>query len=75
MRFNKFMAHIGFSGRYFDHCIYFRFPYENSLVILFLNVDDILIASNLIKEVIRVKGELNKEFKMKNLGVVTRILY
>lgn len=47
---------------------------ENSLVILLLNVAGILIVSNLVKEVIRVKVELNQEFKMKDFGDATRIL-
>lgn len=53
------MTYIGFSRRNFDHWVYFRFSPENSLSILLLNVDDILIPINLVEEVIRVKAELN----------------
>ncbi|CAK8535256.1 unnamed protein product [Lathyrus sativus] len=73
-RFDKFMAHISFIRSQFDHCVYFRFRPDNSLVILLLYVDDILIVSNNVEEVMRVKVELNKEFDMKDMGDVSRIL-
>jgi hypothetical protein len=37
-------------------------------------VDDILIESNNVKDVMKVKDELNKEFDMKDLGAASRIL-
>src|SRR3954471_17486491 len=73
-RFDKFMAHISFIIIQFDHCVYFRFRPGNSFVILLLYVDDILIASNNVEDVMRVKVELNKEFDMKDLGATSRIL-
>lgn len=68
------MTHIGFTRSNFDRCVYFRVSLENSVVILFLYVYDILIESNLVEEVMRVKGELNQEFKMEDLGAATSIL-
>ena len=59
------MARISFIRSQFDHCVYFRFCHGNSFVILLLYVDDILIASNNVEDVIKVKVELNKEFDMK----------
>ena len=41
---------------------------------MLLYIDDILIASNNVEEVMRVKAELNKEFKIKDLGADSRIL-
>ena len=41
---------------------------------MLLYVDDILIASNSVEDVMKVKAELNKEFDMKELGAVSRIL-
>ncbi|XP_058782988.1 uncharacterized protein LOC131657627 [Vicia villosa] len=73
-RFDKFMARISFIRSQFDHCVYFRFRPGNSFVILLLYVDDILIASNSVEDVMRVKAELNKEFDMKDLGAASRIL-
>src|SRR4051812_20001134 len=68
------MARISFIRSQFDHCVYFQFRPGNSFVILLLYMDDILIASNNVKYVMRLKAELNKEFDMKDLGVVSRIL-
>src|ERR1051325_8622962 len=73
-RFDKFMTRISFDRSQFDHCVYFRFRPGNSFVILLLYVDDTLIASNNVEEVMRVKAKLNKEFKMKDLGATSRIL-
>src|ERR1051325_1148699 len=73
-RFDKFMTRISFVRSQFDHCVYLRFRPGNSFLILLLYVDDILIESNNVEEVMRVKVELNKEFKMKDLGAASRIL-
>lgn len=43
-------------------------------MILLLYVDDILIASNFKLEINKVKGELNREFEMKDLGAISKIL-
>lgn len=50
-RFDMFMAHRGFTMSQFDHCVYFRFWPRNSLIILLIYVDDIIIASNNVKDV------------------------
>src|SRR3954471_24625069 len=68
------MARISFIRSQFDHYVYFRFRPGNSFVILLLYVDDILIASNNVEDVMRVKTELNKEFDMKDLGAASRNL-
>ena len=68
------MAHIGFTRSQFDHCVYFRFRPRNSLVILLLYVDDILIPNNHVDGVIKVKAKLDKEFNMKDMGAPSRIL-
>lgn len=58
-RFDKFMECIGFKRSNFHHCVYFRFPLENSLIIFLLYMDDILIESNPVEELMRVKVILN----------------
>ena len=73
-RFDKFMAHIGFTRIQFDHYTYLRFPPGNSLFILLLYVDDILIESNNVEDDMNVKAELDKEFDKKDLGATSRIL-
>lgn len=37
-------------------------------------MDDILIANNIVKVVMKVKVELKNEFDMKDLGVASKIL-
>ena len=68
------MARISFIRSQFDHCVYFRFRPGNSFIILLLYADDILIASNNVEDVMRVKVELNKEFDMKDIGAASMIL-
>src|ERR1051325_10197320 len=73
-RFDKFMTRISFVRSQFDHCVYFRFRPVNSFVILFLYVDDIMIANNNVNDVMKLKVELNKEIVMKYLGAASRFL-
>ena len=67
------MSCISFVRSQFDHCVYFKFHPGNSLLFCCFMLD-ILIASNNVEEVLRVKDELNKEFEMKDLGSASRIL-
>ena len=61
------MAHISFTRRQFNHRVYLRFQPRSSLVILLIYVDDILIQSKSVEDVMKVKAELDKEFDMKDL--------
>lgn len=71
-RFDKFIAYMGFTRSQFDHCFYLKFG--SSLVILLLYVVDILIASNSVDDVMKVKIILDNEFDMKDLGAASKIL-
>lgn len=68
------MTHIGFTRSQFDHCVYSRFRPRSSLVIFLIYVDDILIASDSVKEVLRVKAEFKQEFVMEDLGTTAKII-
>ena len=68
------MVGIHFIISQFDHYVYFRFRPGNSFVILLIYVDGILVVSNNVEDVMRVKAKLNKEFDMKDLGVASEIL-
>ena len=46
----------------------------NSFIILLLYVDDMLIAGECKWEIDKLKRELSKEFKMKDLGTAKQIL-
>ena len=46
----------------------FTRKFDNSFIALFVYVDDILIASNNVREVEALKVSLDKHFKLKDLG-------
>ena len=47
---------------------------DGSPIYLMLYVDDMLIASKNLHEIARLKALLSREFQMKNLGAVKKIL-
>jgi len=56
-----------------DHCCYSKW-FENFYIILLLYADDMLVAKSSMKEIVNLKTKLTKEFSMKNLGLVKKIL-
>ena len=58
----------------FDHCVYFHKLQDESFIYLILYVDDMLIASRNKGEICKLKAQLSKEFEMKDLGEVKKIL-
>ena len=58
----------------YDSCVYFRRCDDESFVYLLLYVDDMLIAAKEKEGIKRVKAQLSREFKMKDLRVATKIL-
>ena len=67
------MHKIGFKRCEADHCYYVKFS-NNSYIILLLYVDDMLIARSSIEEINNLKKQLSKQFAMKDLGAVKKIL-
>ena len=67
MKFDNFMTVNGFKRYHADHCCYIK-RYDNSYIILFLYVDDMLVVSSSIQEINNLKDMLSREFEMKNLG-------
>lgn len=72
-RFNQFVTRIGFRACENDSCLYFRNKTKNK-VFLLLYVDDIIIMSTDLSEINVVKGLLNKEFEMVDLGEASMFL-
>ncbi|KAF3670095.1 hypothetical protein FXO38_07266 [Capsicum annuum] len=65
----------GYSQRSsYDSCVYFKEVSDGSFVYLILYVDDMLIAAKDIREIIKVKTQISKEFDMKNLSATKKIL-
>ena len=54
--------------------MYLRKLEDNSFIYLLLYVDDMLIASKSQEEIEKLKIQLRKEFKMKDLGEAKKIL-
>jgi hypothetical protein len=57
----------------YDSCVYLKFI-NGSPTYLLLHVGDILIAAKSMKEVTALKAQLSREFDMKDLGAVKKIL-
>ncbi|KAE8700517.1 hypothetical protein F3Y22_tig00110556pilonHSYRG00215 [Hibiscus syriacus] len=73
-RFDEFMLRIGFARSSYDSCVYMKKQDDEISVFLLLYVDDMLVASRSKEEVQKIKGMLNSEFDMKDLGPATKIL-
>ena len=61
------LKQIGFKQSKADYSLFTR-KFDNSFIALFVYVDDILIASNNVREVEALKVSLDKHFKLKDLG-------
>ena len=73
-RFDKFMKDQKYKKSKYDHCVYLRRLQNGSYIYLLLYVDDMLIAAKSQVEIDRLKAQLSKEFKMKDLGEAKKIL-
>lgn len=58
---------MGFAALPADNCVYV-YRRENTIVLLSLYVDDLLIASDSLTKVIKIKEELSAAFEMEDLG-------
>ena len=73
-KIHRFLTSIlKFISSAYEPCLYI-FSTGQILLIIILYVDDLLIAGNDRKEILRVKKELMKVFKMKDLGGVQEFL-
>ena len=68
------MIKIGFSRSAYDCCVYWKCHKNEKPIYLLLYVDDMLLASQSMTEIARVKRLLNLEFEMKDLGHAKKIL-
>ncbi|KAF3680613.1 hypothetical protein FXO37_03233 [Capsicum annuum] len=73
-RFDSFMTSHMFQKRSYDSCVYFKEISDGSFVYLLLYVDDMLIAPKDMREIIKLKTQLSKEFERKDLGAAKKIL-
>ena len=73
-RFDQFMISNGYHRSKYDSCVYHEIINSGGALYLLLYVDDILITGKNISHIEKLKNLLNREFKMKDLGSVKRIL-
>src|SRR5215216_5300074 len=73
IRFDKVIKAYGFIQTYDEACIYKKVS-GSSVAFVILYVDDILLIGNDIEFLDSVKGYLNKNFSMKDLGEAAYIL-
>ena len=72
---NTYLLSIKFSRLNSEPCLYFRRdPDDNTICIISLYVDDLLIAGSKIEIINKVKKEMNERYEMKDLGRVHHIL-
>ena len=72
-KFDSFMGSSSFLRCQADHCYYVK-NLGNSFIILLLYADDMLIAGECKWDIDKLKGELSKEFEMKDLSAAQQIL-
>ena len=65
--FTQFLNSIGFKQSKNEYSLFTR-KYENTLVFLLVYVDDIIISGNNQEEINSVKAQLQKRFKIRDLG-------
>ena len=73
VRFDEVIKAYGFIQTYGEACIYKKVS-GSSVAFLILYVDDILLTGNDIEFLDSIKGYLNKNFSMKDLGEAAYIL-
>lgn len=72
--FGTFIVSKGFVRNSDDSCVYKKQVNDTFYIMLLLYVDHILIASNSIQEIRKLKHQLSCEFEMKDLGTTKKIL-
>lgn len=72
-KFHDFMLSQKFVKSDNDHCLYFRIT-ETSKLYLLIFVDDLVLTGSDSKQIDDLKSEMNKNFKMKDLGPVSYYL-
>ncbi|KAK9181573.1 hypothetical protein WN944_024711 [Citrus x changshan-huyou] len=73
-RFDSFIMSLGYNRLSSDHCAYYKRLEDNDFIILLLYVDDMLVAGPNKDRIQELKAQLAREFEMKDLGPVNKIL-
>ena len=70
---HEFFINQNFIRSNVDPCVYF-IKNDLNLTIILISVDDIILASSSLEDMDKIKSLLNKQFKIKDLGVVNNFL-
>jgi hypothetical protein len=73
-KFDKLIISFGFKPFVEDPCLYSRKNDRGILIILFVNVDDVYIASNSDKVLNQLPQRFRKQYNLKLLGVPKQLL-
>ncbi|GJT27804.1 transposable element [Tanacetum coccineum] len=73
-QFDKFMMDSKYTRSKYNHCVYLKKLQDGSFIYLLLYVDDMLIASQSLDKIEKLKTQLKSEFEMKDLGEAKMIL-
>ena len=70
---HEFFINQNFIRSNVDPCVYF-IKNDLNLTIILIWVDDIILASSSLEDMDKIRSLLNKQFKMKDLGIVNNFL-
>ncbi|GKB11950.1 retrovirus-related pol polyprotein from transposon TNT 1-94 [Tanacetum coccineum] len=73
-RFDSFIRSLEYNILHADPCAYFKRFGNDDFIILLLYVDDMLVAGPNKDRINKLKAQLAREFKMKDLGPANKIL-
>ncbi|KAE8680428.1 putative Double Clp-N motif-containing P-loop nucleoside triphosphate hydrolases superfamily protein [Hibiscus syriacus] len=73
-RFDSFIMCLGYNRLNADPCAYLKRSSDNDFVILLLYMDDMLVAGPNKDHIEELKAQLAREFEMKDLGSVNKII-
>ena len=73
-KFTEEMNRMNFVASRKDPCVFIRSDEDKKLTIVTTYVDDLMIAADTEEDVVRVKEELKRRFKMKDLGQLHYLL-
>ena len=74
LKFDEFMIRHGYQRSEYDWCVYFKDLKNSGFIYLLLYVDDMLLVCKEKSDLNRLNAQLNQRFKMKDLGLVKKIL-
>lgn len=70
---NHYLLHLGFVKCPFQHAVYLKHT-SIEVLIIGVYVDDLIITGTKLSTIVKLKGEMSKEFDMSDLGKLTYYL-